>query len=108
GQRGLRTRLSYETFVLLSGLGLSDRVSEFRERTLGLERVHLREHGASLVHELAVPHAYLWSPSLLAKPDDWGPHIDVAGFVFLEAARFEPPDALRKFLPAGSPPVSVG
>jgi len=102
-------RLSFEAFDLLTWLGLSDLVNEFRERTLGLERIHLGEHGASLVHELAVPHAYLWSPSVLAKPDDWGPEIDVTGFVFLdEAARFEPPDALREFLAAGDPPVYVG
>src|SRR5215470_1639909 len=109
GHPGLRNRLSYETFDLLTWLGLSDLVNEFRERTLGIERVYLREHGASLVHELAVPHAYLWSPSVLAKPDDWGSHIDVTGFVFLdEAGRFEPPDALQEFLAAGSPPVYVG
>src|SRR5262249_37020092 len=109
GHPGLRNRLSYEAFDLLSWVGLSDLVNEFRERTLGLERVHLREHGASLVHELTVPHAYLWSPNLLAKPDDWGSHIDVTGFVFPdEAAGFEPPDALREFLAAGSAPVYVG
>ena len=109
GHPGLRNRLSYETFDLLTWLGLSDLVNEFRERTLGVERVHLREHGASLVHELTVPHAYLWSPSILPKPDDWGSHIDVTGFVFLdEAAHFEPPNALREFLAAGSPPVYVG
>ena len=106
---GLRNRLSYEVFDLLTWLGLSDLVNEFRERTLSLERVHLGEHGASLVHELLVPHAYLWSPSVLAKPDDWGSHIAVTGFVFLdEAARFEPPDPLEAFLAAGDPPVYVG
>ena len=106
---GLRNRLSFEVFDLLTWLGLSDLINQFRERTLGLERVHLGEHGASLVHELAVPHAYLWSPSVLAKPEDWGSHIDVTGFVFLdEAARFEPPGALRDFLAAGGPPLYVG
>jgi UDP:flavonoid glycosyltransferase YjiC (YdhE family) len=106
---GLHNRLSYEVFDLLTWLGLSDLVNEFRERTLGLEPVHLREHAASLVHELAVPHAYLWSPSVLPKPADWGPQIDVTGFVFLdEAAHYEPPDALREFLSAGDPPVYVG
>jgi sterol 3beta-glucosyltransferase len=106
---GLRNRLSFETFDLLTWLGLSDLVNEFREQTLGLERVHFGEHGASLVHELAVPHAYLWSPSVLAKPEDWGSHIDVTGFVFLDAAsRFEPPRLLQEFLAAGNPPVYVG
>ena len=38
---GLRNRLSYEVFDLLTWLGLSDLVNEFRERTLRLERVRL-------------------------------------------------------------------
>ncbi len=106
---GLRNRLSFETFELLTWLGLSDIVNDFRERTLGLERVHLGEHGASLIHHLAVPHAYLWSSSVLAKPEDWGSEIDVTGFVFLDAAaRFEPPRALHDFLAAGAPPIYVG
>jgi hypothetical protein len=96
---GLRNRLSFETFDLLTWLGLSDLVNEFRERTLALERIHLGEHGASLVHDLAVPHAYLWSPSVLAKPEDWGSQIDVTGFVFLDAAGgSEPPRPLQQFL----------
>jgi UDP:flavonoid glycosyltransferase YjiC (YdhE family) len=106
---GLRNLLSYETFDLLTWLGISDVVNEFRERTLDLERVHLREHAASLIHELTVPHAYLWSPSVLAKPDDWESHIDVTGFVFPnEAIRFEPAVGLQEFLTAGDPPIYVG
>ena len=106
---GLRNRLSFEAFDFLTWLGLSDLVNDFRERSLGLERLHLGEHGASLLQDLAVPHAYLWSPSVLPKPEDWASHIDLTGFVFLdEAAHFEPPDALRRFLAAGDPPVYVG
>ena len=104
----LRNRISFEAFDLLTWLGIGDLVNDFREQTLGLERVH-GEHGASILHEHAVPHAYLWSPSVLDKPDDWGAEIDVTGFVFLdEAARFEPPGPLREFLGAGEPPVYVG
>jgi len=106
---GLRNRLSFEAFDLLTWLGIADLVNDFREKTLGLERVHLGQHGASLVHELEVPHAYLWSPCILNKPEDWGPHIDITGFVFLdEASHFEPPPALQEFLASGDPPVYVG
>ena len=106
---GLRNRLSYETFDLLTWLGTADLVNDFREHTLGLRQVPLGPHGASLVHELEVPHAYLWSRCLLDKPEDWGPRIDVTGFIFLdEASRFEPAPALQKFLAAGDPPVYVG
>lgn len=50
-----------------------------------------------------------WSPGLVPKPKDWGPEIDIAGFVFLDlASSFEPPDDLRKFLDSGKPPVYIG
>lgn len=50
-----------------------------------------------------------WSPSLVPKPQDWGPEIDIAGFVFLElASSFKPPEALTKFLDAGPPPIYIG
>ena len=105
---GLRNRLSFEAFDWLTWLGLADLVNDFRERSLGLERIHLGDHGGSLLHELAVPHAYLWSPSVLAKPPDWGAHIDVTGFVFPDETPFPAPGPLREFLAAGDPPVYVG
>jgi UDP-glucoronosyl and UDP-glucosyl transferase len=56
-----------------------------------------------------VPYTYLWSPGLVPKPEDWGPEIDIAGFVFLDlASTFEPPEDLVKFLDAGEPPVYIG
>lgn len=58
---------------------------------------------------MKVPYTYLWSPGLVPKPEDWGPEIDVAGFVFLElASSFEPLESLTKFLEAGPPPVYIG
>lgn len=58
---------------------------------------------------MKVPYTYLWSPGLIPKPADWGPEIDIAGFVFLDlASSFEPPESLRKFLEDGEPPVYVG
>ena len=51
----------------------------------------------------------MWSPGLIPKPADWGPEIDIAGFVFLDlASSFKPPETLAKFLDAGEPPVYIG
>ena len=51
----------------------------------------------------------MWSPGLIPKPADWGPEIDIAGFVFLDlASSFKPPESLAKFLEAGEPPVYIG
>ena len=51
----------------------------------------------------------MWSPGLIPKPADWGPEIDIAGFVFLDlASSFKPPETLSSFLDAGEPPVYIG
>ena len=58
---------------------------------------------------LKVPYTYLWSPGLIPKPADWGPEIDVTGFVFLDlASSFKPPAPLVEFLESGEPPVYIG
>ncbi|KAL8949820.1 MAG: hypothetical protein Q9222_004107 [Ikaeria aurantiellina] len=58
---------------------------------------------------MKVPYTYLWSPGLVPKPSDWGPEIDIAGFVFLDlASSFKPPDDLAAFLDTGEPPVYIG
>jgi len=50
----------------------------------------------------------MWSPGLIPKPEDWGPEIDIAGFVFLDlASSFKPPETLAGFLDAGEPPVYI-
>ena len=45
----------------------------------------------------------------MAKPRDWGPEIDLGGFVFLDlASNFTPDQELANFLAAGEPPVYIG
>jgi hypothetical protein len=58
---------------------------------------------------LGVPYTYLWSPALAPKPKDWGPEINVTGYVFLDlASNFTPPSSLTKFLESGDKPVYIG
>lgn len=88
--------------------GLGDLVNNFRIKTLGLEPVSTLWAPGQL-YRLKVPYTYMWSPSLVPKPKDWGPEIDIAGFVFLDlASSFKPPEDLTKFLDAGEPPVYIG
>lgn len=83
-------------------------VNTFRVKTLGLEPVSTLWAPGQL-YRLKVPYTYLWSPGLIPKPKDWGPEIDIAGFVFLDlASSFEPPEELVKFLDAGEPPIYIG
>lgn len=58
-----------------------------------------------------VPFAYCWSEALVPKPADWGDHIDVVGYCFLNEGshmKYQPPQALEDFLEAGKPPVYIG
>jgi UDP:flavonoid glycosyltransferase YjiC (YdhE family) len=60
---------------------------------------------------LQVPFAYCWSEALVPKPADWGPHIDVVGYCFLNEGshmNYRPPHELKEFLAAGKPPVYIG
>ena len=83
-------------------------MNRFRVKTLGLEPVSTLWAPGQLFR-LKVPTTYCWSPGLVPKPADWGPEIDIAGFVFLElASSFKPPESLVKFLEAGEAPVYIG
>ena len=39
-----------------------------------------------MLSNLRTPFTYLFSPSLVAKPHDWGAHIDVVGFSVLKGS----------------------
>ncbi|OWP04459.1 hypothetical protein B2J93_3407 [Marssonina coronariae] len=105
---GYANFMSYPLVEMMTWQGLGDLVNTFRVRTLGLEPVSTLWAPGQL-YRLKVPFTYLWSPGLVPKPADWGPEIDIAGFVFLDlASSFKPPEALVKFLDAGEPPVYIG
>lgn len=51
----------------------------------------------------------LWSPGLIPKPADWGDHINISGFVYLDlASSFTPPPDLEEFLNSGETPIYIG
>lgn len=100
--------ISYPLVEMMTWQGLGDIVNAFRENTLGLEPVSsLWAPGA--LYRMNVPYTYCWSPSLVPKPSDWGPEIDIAGFVFMDLAKeFNPPQELVDFLEAGETPIYIG
>lgn len=106
--RPLRNYLSYAVANTLMWVGVADLVNAFRTETLGLEPVSLRQ-GPTLLDAAEVPFTYLFPESVVARPEDWGSHVDCAGFVFWnQADGYTPPDALAAFLAAGDAPVYVG
>ncbi|KAF4510305.1 hypothetical protein G6O67_002203 [Ophiocordyceps sinensis] len=105
---GYTNFISYPLVEMMVWQGLGDLVNSFRVRTLGLDPVStIWAPGAT--YRLHVPFTYLWSPSLVPKPKDWGDEINVSGFVFLDlASAFQPPKDLEDFLDAGEPPIYIG
>ncbi|PWW75741.1 Glycosyltransferase Family 1 protein, partial [Tuber magnatum] len=100
--------ISYPMIDMMSWQGLGDLVNKFRQKTLGLEPVGTL-WAPGMISRLKVPFTYMWSPSLIPKPYDWGDHIDITGFVFLDlASSFSPPQELANFLDAGPPPLYIG
>ena len=79
--------------------GVGDIVNNFRKKKLGLKELHTRQAIYALIDE-RVPHTYCWSPSLVTKPGDWGEHIDVSGYFFLNlgTAYTNPSNVLLEFL----------
>ncbi|CAF1213213.1 unnamed protein product [Rotaria sordida] len=110
---------SYDVIEMLTWTGMRDIVNNFRKKTLDLRELHTRQATNVLIDE-SVPHTYCWSPSLVAKPNDWGPHINVSGFFFLNlgTAYTNPPKDLLEFLGINndghqidrklSPPIYIG
>ncbi len=106
--RPVENFLSYGIVDLLVWAGIGDLVDAFRAETLKLPPIALTD-GAALLEDHEVPLTYLWPASLVPKPTDWGPHIDLANFIQYEQAHtYEPPQALLDFLAAGEAPIYVG
>ncbi|KAK4443948.1 sterol 3-beta-glucosyltransferase [Podospora aff. communis PSN243] len=106
---GYTNFISYPLVEMMVWQGLGDLVNNFRVKTLGLDPVStLWAPGAT--YRLHVPFTYMWSPGLVSKPSDWGPEVDVSGFVFLDlASTFKPPSPLTTFLSASEePPIYIG
>ena len=106
--RPVENFFSYGIIDLLVWAGIGDLVDAFRTETLRPPPIALTD-GAALLEDHEVPFTYLWPASLVPKPQDWGPHIDLANFIEYEQAHaYEPPQALLDFLAAGEAPIYVG
>jgi UDP:flavonoid glycosyltransferase YjiC (YdhE family) len=59
--------------------------------------------------KMRVPIMHGFSNHLVPRPKDWGDHLAVTGYWFLEdPARWQPPRELAEFMDAGPAPVYVG
>jgi UDP:flavonoid glycosyltransferase YjiC (YdhE family) len=106
--KNMTNYISYVLVEMLTWQGLGDLINRFRNKELGLEEINmLRAPG--MLQRMRIPHTYCWSPALIPKPKDWGQHISISGFYFLNlATNYTPDPDLKAFLDAGPPPVYIG
>lgn len=100
--------ITYALIDMMTWQGLGDVINRFRQKSLNLEPVSIM-WAPGMTSRLRIPYTYCWSPALIPKPGDWGSHIDISGFYFLNlASNYVPPADLAAFLAAGPPPVYIG
>jgi hypothetical protein len=110
--------LSLVIIIFQTWSGMHTIINHFRKKILGLPPLHIN-HATNAMIDERVPHTYCWSTALAAKPSDWGSHINVSGFFFLDLGTTytNPPQDLLDFLGIGndhhdnqkfSPPIYIG
>ncbi|KAF1320895.1 Sterol 3-beta, partial [Globisporangium splendens] len=72
--------VSYDTMTKALWDGMRHILDDFRA-SLGLPG---KSVATNLLAEWHIPHTYLWNPSLLPKPTDWGTEVSIAGYVQLD------------------------
>jgi UDP:flavonoid glycosyltransferase YjiC (YdhE family) len=104
----MTNEMSYTIVDMMTWQGLGRLTNKFRTDTLGLGQL-TQAAATTMLHRLKIPYTYCWSPALIPKPKDWGPHISLSGFFFLSlASNYQPEPDLAAFLAAGPPPVYIG
>jgi sterol 3beta-glucosyltransferase len=100
-------RLTFIAAQQLFGQAFKGVISGWRKQ-LGLKPLSFAGFFSFLDRE-HLPVLYGYSPVLVPKPADWGPHLHVTGYWFLDRSTdWQPPQALLDFLESGDPPVYVG
>ncbi|CAI5716109.1 unnamed protein product [Hyaloperonospora brassicae] len=102
--------MSYKMVDLLMWQATEGMINAFRRDKLELRKIRKGDGGRDLLLDLAIPHAFMWSPHLVPKPNDWGRIYDVIGTVKLEApsSTYTPSPQLEAFLDQNAGPIFVG
>ncbi len=84
-------------------------INRWRREQLHLPAIPLGKYPYNQLHGRPQPVLGSYSPIVVSTPPDWGEHIHVTGYWFLDPAPdWRPPAQLVDFLKAGPPPVYVG
>ncbi|CAH0475270.1 unnamed protein product [Peronospora belbahrii] len=102
--------MSYKMVDLLMWQATEGMINAFRRDRLQLRKIRKGDGGRDILLDLAVPHAFMWSPHLVPKPNDWGKIYDITGTVLLEGSdsTYTPTPELEAFLGQDAGPIFVG
>ncbi|KAG9238186.1 hypothetical protein BJ875DRAFT_480641 [Amylocarpus encephaloides] len=100
--------MSFHLVEMLTWQGLGDIINVFRVQTLGLEPLSSL-FAPGLTWRMKIPFTYAWSPALLARPKEWGNHVNISGY-FTDPTHtvHNPSPELARFLESGPPPIYIG
>ncbi len=99
-------RLTYRLYDIAYYKAVKKLVNDFR-KSLELPRLKISLQKQIQVKKILNLHCF--SPSLLARPDDWKSNNDITGFMFLPTATHNNiPDDLIRWLNAGDKPIYIG
>lgn len=101
--KGMINWFSYKPVDWAVSLWIRPMIERCRRDILGLPGRKLEQPGKKPTPVLAGFSKYILPP-----PTDWGEHIHVTGYWYLDTPAFEPPPGLQAFLDAGAPPVYIG
>jgi sterol 3beta-glucosyltransferase len=105
---GWYNKLTHSAFNHLSWMLSLGAVDEWREQN-ELKKIGLLDNPYRRMNRQGAPVLYAYSPTVLPKPNDWGKHVHVTGYWFLERRDdWQPSTELLDFLESGPPPVYVG
>lgn len=105
--QGIYNWLSYRLFNWTLAFTVRPTIDRCRREILGMPPKPWRFYAT--VDLAPIPILYGFSPRVVPKPSDWGSWIHVVGYWFLENQEtWTPPQELRRFLDAGTPPVYIG
>lgn len=84
-------------------------INRWRQERLDLPPISLFKWPYGQLRGRPVPTLYSFSPAVVPRPPDWGDHVHVTGYWFLDRpSDWRPPADLVDFFESGPPPVYVG
>ena len=106
---GLFNRFTWVTQDIMMWFLIRLVINKWREEQLKLSKIPTTVNYIRLWRKAQKLILMGFSPNVLPKPKDWGDHIHITGYWFLNTdSNWQPPSDLVDFIAAGPPPIYLG